>query len=313
MTSLAPPESQLPDVLPTDRLFASGKARPHIIDGLRSIPGRRNARAVVAVWAQITGGWALVRISDHPVVWILVCVWVGRCLSLVFLLNHESAHALLFENRVWNDRIGRIMLAWPALLDYDGYRQAHLVHHNDELGPDEPDMGLYAGYPTRRRRLLRRLVRDASGQSALKQVRALTRLPRAKLVGMLGVQMFVGLATFVVTGRWWAWLVVWILPWATVWQVINRLRAIAEHAGMAPGPDRRRNTHVVSQHWLASQILVPFRSGYHLAHHVDTSVPWARLPALHAELEDAGWVTPHITHDRYTALWHHLTTVPTET
>ncbi len=77
---------------------------------------------------------------------------------------------------------------------------------------------------------------------------------------------------------------------------------------MAPGPDRRRNTHVVRQHWLPGQILVPFRSGYHLAHHVDTSVPWLRLPTMHAELERAGWITPALTHPTYRALWRHLTT-----
>lgn len=306
-SSLAPAEALLPDVLPTERLFASGKARPGVASGLRVIPGGRNAFAVAALWAQIVAGWSLVQLSDHLLVWLVAVLWAGRCFSLVFLLNHESAHALLFANRQWNDWVGRALLAWPALLDYDGYRSAHIAHHKDELGPDEPDMGLYVGYPSSRRKLVRRLARDARGRSAYKQLRTMTRAGRSTLAGIAGAQVVVASFAFFVTGRWWAWLVLWLLPWATVWQVINRLRAISEHAGMAPGPDRRRNTHVVRQRWLASQYLVPFNSGYHLAHHVDTSVPWTKLAVLHTELERAGWITAEITHTSYTAVWRYLT------
>lgn len=307
-TTLAPAESSLPDVLPTDRLFASGKAKTGVAPGLRDIRGARNAFSVVAVWAQIAAGWLLVRAFDHPVVWVGVALWIARCFSLIFLLNHESAHALLFNDRTKNDWVGRLFLAWPALLDYDGYRRAHLAHHKDELGPDEPDMGLYAGYPSERRRLGRRLLRDATGRSAYKQLRLLKSANRSTVIGIVGAQLPVALAAFAVTGNWWAWLAFWVLPWATVWQVINRLRAIAEHAGMAPGPDRRRNTHVVRQRWLPSNSLVPFNAGYHLAHHVDTSVPWNNLPTLHTELESAGWITPDFTHRSYRALWRYLTT-----
>ena len=27
------------------------------------------------------------------------------------------------------------------------YRRAHFAHHRDEMGPDEPDLALYRGYP----------------------------------------------------------------------------------------------------------------------------------------------------------------------
>ena len=308
-STLVPSEEVLPDVLPTDRLFASGKVRPGALPGLRVIPSRRNALAVMALWAQVASGWLLLRLLDHPVVWVFVVLWVGRCLSLLFLLNHEAAHGLLFGRRTWNDRVGRLLLGWPALVDFDGYRAAHTAHHKDELGPEEPDMGLYIGYPAQRRRLGRRLWRDATGRSALKQLRSLAKSRKSIIARIASAQVAVAALAFLATGRWWAWAVVWLLPWASVWQVINRLRAIAEHAGMAPGADRRHNTHVVRQRWLASQILVPFHSGHHLAHHVDTSVPWTNLPTLQAELEGSGWVTPEITHRSYGSLWRYLTTV----
>ena len=88
--------------------------------------------------------------------------------------------------------------------------------------------------------------------------------------------------------------------------MINRLRAIAEHGGMERSPDRRRTTHHVRQTWLARFWIVPYNTGWHLAHHVDMGVPWRNLPALHRELVAAGWVTPDLEYPSYPALWRKL-------
>ena len=54
---------------------------------------------------------------------------------------------------------------------------------------------------------------------------------------------------------------------------------------MQRSKDRRQTTHHVEQSWLARFWIVPFNTGWHLAHHVDMGVPWRNLPQLHAELE----------------------------
>ena len=51
--------------------------------------------------------------------------------------------------------------------------------------------------------------------------------------------------------------------------------------------------------------MVPFNTGWHLAHHVDIGVPFARLPQLQRELEAAGYVRPEIVWPSYRALWRH--------
>ncbi len=108
------------------------------------------------------------------------------------------------------------------------------------------------------------------------------------------------------TGRWWIYPLLWWLPWMTEWRVINRLRSIAEHGGMERSPDRRATTHNVRQSLLARFWVVPYNTGWHLAHHVDMGVPWRNLPAFHAELERAGYVTDAITYESYRALWRAL-------
>ena len=98
----------------------------------------------------------------------------------------------------------------------------------------------------------------------------------------------------------------WIGSWMTSWRVINRLRSIAEHGGMTHSPDRRLTTHSVRQTWPARFWIVPYNTGWHLAHHVDMGVPWRNLPALHRELVASGWVTPGLEYPSYTALWRKL-------
>ena len=105
-------------------------------------------------------------------------------------------------------------------------------------------------------------------------------------------------------------LFLWLAPWMTVWRVINRLRAIAEHGGMTAAKDRRLTTHHVRQSWPARFVLVPFHTGWHLAHHVDMGVPWRNLPRLHRELVAAGWVTEGLEYPSYRGLWRALRARP---
>ncbi|MFW2381395.1 MAG: fatty acid desaturase [Acidimicrobiales bacterium] len=305
--SLAPNADQLPDVLPTERLFASGKAKPGVLPDLRMIDDRPNALSVTGVYVQMFGSWALAGYVSHPLMWAAMFIWSTRCIAMLGILNHEAAHALLFSNRRLNDAVARYFMAPLVFSDFDAYRHGHLAHHKEELGPDEPDVSLYAPYPSGNR-IWRRLARDLFGVSASKLLRAIARSKRSIRHRVLIAQVSLFPLAWLLTGYWWGWLMVWFLPWATVHQVNNRLRAIAEHAGMKAGADRRVTTHVVDQSLAAGFMLAPFKTGYHLAHHVDTSVPWRNLDTLNRELEAAGWITPEMRHRNYRALWHYLAT-----
>ena len=97
--------------------------------------------------------------------------------------------------------------------------------------------------------------------------------------------------------------VVWLGSWCTLWKLSNRLRAIAEHGGMERSADRRRTTHVIRQSPIARLCMVPYNTGWHLAHHVDMGVPWRNLPRFHAELVSSGWVDPDVEYPSYRAFW----------
>jgi fatty acid desaturase len=240
---------------------------------------------------------------------------MGAVFARLLILGHEAAHRLLFRNRRANDLVGKWLLDYPGLVPFDLYRRSHFAHHKDEFGPNEPDIPLYSGYPIPASSWRRKLFRDAIGSSGYKNLKPLaksiTSKAGRKVSGpILLAQAVLWGASWAISGRWWLYPLLWLGPWITVWRVLNRLRAIAEHGGMEQSDDRRRTTHHVRQSWSARFWIVPYNTGWHLAHHTDMGVPWRNLPALHAELVDAGWVTPPLVYPSYRAFWQACSSAP---
>ena len=306
---MVPPAELLPDTLPTERLFPNAKARPPLRDELRRVRNLRSALAVVSLFAQIGLTVAAAIWLANPIGYAIAFVLLGRNIVQFNILGHEAVHRTLFSSRRLNDWVGRWLLSYPAFVAFELYRRGHIAHHRDELGPDEPDMALYAGYPISRDSLRRKLVRDATGVSGWKILKGLfrgLRKPRTRPVAIriFGVQLAV-LAVATAFGRPELYLL-WFGAYMTQWRVTNRLRALAEHAGMTRSSDRRETTHVVRQGPLARFFMVPYNVGYHLAHHVDMGVPCWNLKQMHAELVASGWVSADNVYPTYRSLWRKL-------
>jgi fatty acid desaturase len=312
-TTMLPCPELLPAVLPTDRLGAKGVARPDLRARYRQIPDGRNAVTVVAALLQTVGVVVAAGVVNSWWVYLAAFVVMGRGHCQLNILGHESAHRLLFSRKWWNDQVGRWLLGYPALQGTLSYRRAHMAHHRDEMGPEEPDAGLYAGYPIPPDSLRRKLTRDLFFISGWKNLRALGRAAakgeagpgRTEARQVIAVQVVL-LAAAVAWGRPLLYPVCWLGSWMSLWKFSNRLRAIAEHGGMARSDDRRLTTHHVRQRPLARLLMVPYNTGWHLAHHVDIAVPFRNLPAFHTELVRSGWVVPDLEYPSYWALWRRL-------
>ncbi|NQY55158.1 MAG: fatty acid desaturase [Ilumatobacteraceae bacterium] len=309
--SMVPEPSALPDVLPTDRLNARGMPTASWRGDLRKIPNARNVVAVLATWGWSFGvmiGAAAINTWWSYLAGFVLLARGHVCLSI---LAHEAAHRLLFSNRAVNDFVGRWGLGYPALIPTMAYRRSHFAHHRDELGPEEPDLALYAGYPIARDSWHRKLRRDITGVSGAKVIKGLFRAARSGSIEarqIIAVQLVI-LGVSIVFMRPLAY-VIWIGSWITLWRVSNRLRAIAEHGGMVRSKDRRMTTHVIRQTWIARFWFVPYNTGWHLAHHADMGVPWTKLPRLHDELVRSGWVTEDIVYPSYWAFWRTVSSRP---
>jgi fatty acid desaturase len=303
-TNMVPPPELLPDVLPTGRLNERAKPTRELRDDLRRIPNARNALAVVSTLAQSFGVVIAAAVFNTWWSYLIAFILMTRGHVCLNILAHEAAHRLLFSNRRANDWVGRFLMGYPSYQAMLAYRRAHFAHHRDEMGPDEPDASLYAGYPIPRDSWHRKLRRDAFGISAYKNFKVLfgaIRRGKPEALQILAVHA-VMIGASIVFMRPLAY-VVWIASWSSLWRVSNRLRAIAEHGGLIRSRDRRETTHVIRQSLLARYWMVPYHTGWHLAHHVDMGIPWRNLPGLHHELVASGWVTPEIEYPSYRAFW----------
>lgn len=308
--TMAPDPEVLTDVLPSERLGPSGRPTGEFRDELYRIPNLANAFHVAGVWVQSVGVIALAAWWGHPIGWIVTFFLMGRAFARFSILMHEAAHRLLFSNRAVNDWVGKWLLAYPAFVPIDVYRRSHMAHHREEFGPREPDLMLYAGYPITKESWRRKLRRDAFGSSGWKNLVPLVRAlgsstSRPVASGIIAWQVVLFFGLWLGTGRWWVYPLMWLLPWMTVWRVLNRLRAVAEHGGLGASADRRLTTHHVRQSASARFWMVPFNTGWHLAHHLDIGVPFSKLPRYQSELDAAGYCDPRLQWPSYRALWRH--------
>src|SRR5690606_17855291 len=91
--------------------------------------------------------------------------------------------------------------------------------------------------------LWRKVLRDLTGQTFLKQRSAqLFGSRKAGEVVNSSTWRFVGvnaalLAGLSLAGLWWAYFALWLLPMATWFPLVTRLRNIAEHACVGAGAD----------------------------------------------------------------------------
>ena len=313
MSGMVP--STLPAVHETANIRPDARPTPAFREQLRRIPSWRNLGSLVFLYVQTAlVVWATVALA--PWVWPVTFVLMGRAFAQFASLMHEAAHRLPFRNKRANDFAGRWLLGFPTFTSTDAYRRVHMAHHRDEFGPDEPDIPLYIGYPIPADSFRRKLLRDATGRTGLKLMRQFLGNARSsdqrsrRTFWKIMLVQIVLLAAAIASGFWWLYPLFWLAPYLTVWRVINRLRSVAEHGGMQRSSDRRESTHSVRQHLVARFLLVPYRIGWHLAHHVDSGVPFRNLPALHQALHEAGYVDDSFEYRSYPAIWKALRVQP---
>jgi fatty acid desaturase len=222
----------------------------------------------------------------NPLTFLAAVMVIGaRQLGLAILM-HDAAHGLLFANRRLNDWAGAWLCAYPVFTSLALYRPYHLTHHRFTQQPQDPDLGLSTPFPISRNSMRRKVVRDLTGQTAFyrrrEQVRRGGILRQPLLVNAV---MWLGMTA---VGYWWLYPLLWLLPMATWYQLVSRVRNIAEHAVVPDNDDPLRNTRTTYAGPLIRLLVAPYWVNYHLEHHLFQFVPCWRLPAAHRALLEAG-------------------------
>ncbi|MEM8761148.1 MAG: fatty acid desaturase [Pseudomonadota bacterium] len=236
--------------------------------------------AILAVGAVIMAG---------PPGWWLLLPVQGVLLVFLFTLLHETVHFTPFRSRWLNIAAG--YLAGAALLiPPHWFRYYHLAHHrhthdparDPELAAPKPETwAQYAWHLTGLsvwRSSIATLLRNAAGRARepFLPERARGRV-RAEAVAMLAG--YAGAAALSVWYGSTALLWLWVVP-AILGQPFLRLYLLAEHGRCRHVANMFENTRTTftsrAIRWLA------WNMPYHAEHHALPTVPFHRLPALHA-------------------------------
>lgn len=255
----------------------------------------RGLALVAGAWGLIFAAAALFVIWPNPLTYVVAVILIGaRQLGLAILM-HDAAHGALHANAKINDWVGEWLCAAPTGARLQAYREYHLKHHRYTEQPEDPDLGLSAPFPVTRASLARKIVRDLTGQTFLKQRAAqlFRNRPPGHFVNPSTAHFLffnaLLLAAVSLAGYWWAYFALWLAPMATWLPLVTRLRNIAEHACVKAQDDPFTHARTTLANPIERLLIAPFWVHYHGEHHVFMHVPCYRLERMHRMLMDKGY------------------------
>ncbi|MDR3508707.1 MAG: fatty acid desaturase family protein [Caulobacteraceae bacterium] len=270
-------------------------------------------------WALMIAAGAVAVIWPNPLTIILAIMIIGARQLGLSILMHDAAHGAIHPNQKINDFLGEWLCGAPVGAQLSKYRDYHLGHHKFAQQAEDPDLILSAPFPISRQSFWRKAVRDLTGQTFFKQRfgpvlgKLKGRAPgvsasevvwgeivrqRRFLCWQLGLLIALSLAN-----AGWAYFVLWLVPMATWYPLVTRIRNIAEHALIAKNePDPLRHARTTRANLLERLLIAPYYVNYHSEHHLFMHVPCHQLPRIHRMLKAKGVTKRMVTQPGYLAV-----------
>lgn len=288
---------------------------PSVVRRLSVIAPRRALAAIASEWLLIAVTIGVALRVDAWWTSVAACVLIGARQHALMVLAHDASHFRLLPNRALNDWVANLLLAWPTFISVQGFRHFHGDHHRFLNQEGDGNRKLWGTHDARGQRsrewtypktpwglALTLLRRGLLATGAFWMVRGLIggfmfgAPPLAQVVRPL-LWCGVGWVLGVVDG-WWAFLLYWVVPYCTWHVVAQYVRLICEHSNVRSDDPRYADTRSTTPGWLGRLLVLPRNIGYHIEHHWYPSVPFYRLPELHACLAAQAGYRAHARHGR---------------
>lgn len=255
---------------------------------------------VASAWAVIFGAGALFIWMPNPITYVLAVMLIGTRQLGLAILEHEAAHGTLHPNAKINDWLAEWLCGAAVGGSLKRYRPYHLTHHKYTEQAEDPDLVLSRPFPVTRGSIARKFMRDLTGQTFYKQriapfiekMKGKQRKP-PRVPDNPGLRFWVLNGALIVgttlLGYWWAWPALWIVPMATWFPLVTRLRSMAEHAMVNTQEDPFTHARTTIANPLERLFIAPFWVHYHCEHHCFMYVPCYNLEKAHKLLLGKGF------------------------
>jgi fatty acid desaturase len=231
---------------------------------------------------------------------IVVVFLVATRQNVLGLLVHDQAHCLGFKAR-FGDVITNIIAAYPLLgVTVEGYSKVHLSHHRHFFTDKDPDFLRKSGedwlFPKKSLALVRIFGRDLLGLNIWALIKGkdldVPVFNRAHPTPKWVRPVLYLIAAFVLTatGTWHLFLLYWVLPLVTVFQIIVRWGAMCEHIYNMPGASVEESSPIIDRRWWEHLILPDLNFTLHPYHHYFPGIPFCNLRKVHEIFKREGLV-----------------------
>jgi fatty acid desaturase len=279
-----------------------------LVADVKSLSQPSNLRAALAIaeaWLIIAAAIGAAVYFDAWWSFLPAILIVASRQHALGVIMHDATHYRLFSSRRANDLVSDWFCAFPTGMSTLGYREDHLAHHLATNTDGDPYFVLMNGiaawqWPKTKPAALRHLLAETFGWNTLRNMRmshpwtALGQYllhrnePRQAArvrfdlisTGLFWCLVAAGLA---LTGGWWYFAMLWIVPGLTAYQLFVRLRWMSEHPYREATGDGYE-THQVRGSALERFFISPLNVNYHITHHLFPATPFYRLPQVHRRL-----------------------------
>ncbi|MCE7996938.1 MAG: fatty acid desaturase family protein [Roseivirga sp.] len=270
-----------------------------------------SALMILGDWTIIAMAIAVSYYTENIAIYLLSIPVIGARMMALGVLMHEASHGNLFKKAALNGPLTNLLLAWPLGRNVTDYKNVHRQHHQYLKQESDTEKPLEAyhefQFPLSKKKWYTILLSDIIGINYLKY--RLSKVFSRSEIGSAESDKsrftinrpqvyttLIAIAVLIISGFWQEFLLFWLIPYCTWFQVLLRLHASSEHFAIPTKTGFQTRTLKINP--IEAFFFFPHHMNYHCEHHLYPQVPFRYLPELHMRLlEEVNYQSnTHLTH-----------------
>lgn len=306
----------------------SRKRHIETVRRLSKVNGWKVTGYLMLHWLMIIGSLTIMGLMMHwgTPLWARILAFIAGMIVIASrmqalgVMMHDATHYMLYKSRTVNDVVADLFISFPIGMSTTLYRKTHFRHHRFTNTEEDQDLAAqreereWYEWPKTKWGCFLAIVRSLFGMNFHKGWILFKHWApwkhlfdkidddfplRARILYVVSITCVYGFFAWAISANpvmACTLMAMYALAGMTVLNLVNRLRATAEHLGLEYTHELNSSRTIIPRLW-ERFLIAPYGVSYHLEHHLFPSVPGFNLPELHRELmKDAEFAEKaHIT------------------